>query len=127
MSNDIEKMVLSDTNVTPVPLGVISSHDISNLTISEISAGIRPLAAKYGIKSVMLIGSYARQTAGNDSDIDLIIELENELDSKSYFGFLDDAEKLFNKKIDLFTTEGVKRSVLKTELLNGGVYLYGKT
>lgn len=127
MSNDIEKMVQSDTNVTPVPLGDISSHDISNLTISEISAGIRPLAAKYGIKSVMLIGSYARQIARSDSDIDLIIELENELDSKSYFGFLDDAEKLFNKKIDLFTTEGVKRSVLKTELLNGGVYLYGKT
>lgn len=99
-----------------------------DLNISEITKEIQTLAAKYdGIRSVMLIGSYAKQTAKDDSDIDLIIELENELDSNSFFDFFDDVEQLFNKKVDLFSMEGVKRSVIKEDLLNGGIRLYDKT
>ncbi|MEX1031655.1 MAG: nucleotidyltransferase domain-containing protein [Paenibacillaceae bacterium] len=98
------------------------------LTISEIKSGVRNLASKYhGIKSVMLIGSYVHDTAEGDSDIDLVIDLVNEFDSMSYLGFLEDAEQMFNREIDLLTTEGVRQSVLKDDLLHGGVYLYGES
>lgn len=104
----------------------MSIHSV--LTVTEIRSGVRNLVTKYhGIKSVMLIGSYAHNTAKDDSDIDLVINLENEFDSKSYIGFLDDAEELFNREVDLLTTEGISQSVLKDELLYGGVYLYGET
>lgn len=99
----------------------------SELTVNEIKSGVSSLVMKYhGIKSVLLIGSYAHNTANEDSDIDLVIKLENEFDTKSYIGFLDDIEQLFNREVDLLTTEGVSQSVLKDELLHGGVYLYGE-
>lgn len=98
------------------------------LTISEIKNGVSSLALKYhGIRSVMLIGSYVHDMARSDSDIDLVIDLKNEFDSKSYLGFLEDVEQMFNREIDLLTTEGIRQSVLKDDLLHGGVYLYGDT
>lgn len=63
------------------------------LTITEIKDGINRVVTKYhGIKSVVLIGSYAHNTATGDSDIDLVIDLENEFDSKCFFDFWADAE-----------------------------------
>ena len=44
-------------------------------TIDEITARITPVAEKYGIPAVYLFGSYARGTATEDSDVDLLIDM----------------------------------------------------
>lgn len=44
-------------------------------TIDELSSRIRPVAEKYHLKAVYLFGSYTRGEAGDDSDIDLLVDL----------------------------------------------------
>lgn len=43
-------------------------------TIEEIRRRIQPIAEKYGLPAVYLFGSYARGTATEKSDIDLLID-----------------------------------------------------
>ena len=50
--------------------------------IDTIKAMIRPLAIKYGLKRIYLFGSFAKGTANEDSDIDLLIEKLQKLKSR---------------------------------------------
>lgn len=43
-------------------------------TVEQIAQRILPVAQKYGLKAVYLFGSYARGTATDSSDIDLLID-----------------------------------------------------
>ncbi len=45
-------------------------------TISELQRIITPIAQKYHLRAVYLFGSYARGTATENSDIDLLIDTE---------------------------------------------------
>ena len=44
------------------------------LSVDEISRRVSPIAAKYGVLTVYLFGSYARGEADSDSDVDLCID-----------------------------------------------------
>ena len=43
-------------------------------SIASIKMAITPIAKQYGISKVFLFGSYAKGTANENSDIDLLIE-----------------------------------------------------
>ena len=43
-------------------------------TVDEIRQIVHPIAERYGLQAVYLFGSYARGTASEDSDIDLLID-----------------------------------------------------
>ena len=75
-------------------------------TIHEITEIITPIAKKYHLKAVYLFGSYARGTATESSDIDLLIdtsgtEIKTLLDLGAVYCELEDA---LQKPIDLLTT-----------------------
>lgn len=55
---------------------------------------------KFGVKSIGLFGSYARDLQNEESDIDLLVDVEQPL-SKNFFGLWNHLEQHFNKKIDL--------------------------
>ena len=42
------------------------------LTVNELKTRIAPIAAQYGLKAVYLFGSYARNEATDDSDVDIL-------------------------------------------------------
>lgn len=46
-------------------------------SIEEITERVRPIAEKYGLRSVYLFGSYARGDARENSDVDLLVDAEN--------------------------------------------------
>lgn len=43
-------------------------------TIEEIARIVRPVAERYGLRAVYLVGSYARGAATESSDVDLLID-----------------------------------------------------
>ncbi|MCM1127474.1 MAG: nucleotidyltransferase domain-containing protein [Lachnospiraceae bacterium] len=47
---------------------------VSMSNISEIQKAVVPIARHYGIKRLYLFGSYAKGTANEKSDIDLLVE-----------------------------------------------------
>lgn len=43
-------------------------------TVDGLKACVSPIAKKYGLRAVYLFGSYARNEATEDSDVDLLID-----------------------------------------------------
>ena len=74
-------------------------------SISEIQNRITPVAEKYHLKAVYLFGSYARGTATETSDIDLLIDTAG-TDIKTLFDLGSvycDFEDALQKSINLIT------------------------
>ena len=62
---------------------------------------------EYSVIWLGLFGSYVKEAAQADSDIDLLVEFE-ELSFDRYMGLRTFLEDLFQKKIDLVTANSVK-------------------
>lgn len=73
-------------------------------TIKEI---ITPIAIQYGLKRIYLFGSYAKGTANENSDIDLLIEKGKPLSLLKLSGFRQDVEAAMNLSVDVVTTTGI--------------------
>lgn len=80
-------------------------------TVQEIQSRVMPVTKKYGIKAVFLFGSYAKGTATEDSDIDLLIDTSGTaLRSLLSLGALyNDLEAVLEKKIDLITIRSLEQ------------------
>ena len=88
-------------------------------TIEEIKTIVTPIAVKYRLKAVYLFGSYARGTANENSDIDLLIDTEDtDLDTLFKLGaFYDELSQAFCKEIDLLTVSSMEQpAVRKSEI-----------
>lgn len=56
---------------------------------------------RFGVESIGLFGSYARDEARKDSDIDIVVMLNSEHLADDYFGVLHYLEDHLQHKIDL--------------------------
>jgi len=59
------------------------------------------LAERYGVLSIGLFGSYARDEARDDSDIDIAVEIESSNKFRSFFDLKYYLEEQLQKQIDL--------------------------
>lgn len=82
-------------------------------SISDIQRLIAPIAKKYQIPAVYLFGSYARETATETSDIDLLVDTTGTaLTSLLPLGALYcELEEALHKKIDLITVSSLQQKV----------------
>ena len=80
-------------------------------TISDIRERVAPVAEKYGIRAVYLFGSYARNEAGDDSDIDLAVDTAGtSLKSLFALGALyNDLESALGKPVDMVTISSLEQ------------------
>lgn len=81
-------------------------------SIAQIQEIIIPVAQKYNLKAVYLFGSYARGTADESSDIDLLIDTTGTpLRSLMSLGALYcDFEDALQKKIDMITVSSLEQA-----------------
>lgn len=73
-------------------------------TLEEIGAIVVPIAKSYGAGQVMAFGSYARGTAGPDSNVNLLVDPD---EIRSYFRFATmatDMEKALGKEVDVISS-----------------------
>ena len=79
-------------------------------SIDELRQIIAPIAIKYSLPAVYLFGSYARGTATEKSDIDLLIDTTGtEIKSLlSLAAVLCDLEEALGKEIDLITVRSLE-------------------
>lgn len=90
--------------------------------INELQSAIKNIAATLSISKVILVGSYAKNEAAEQSDIDLVIDGQDL--SESYWDFLFELEDALSIKIDLMTMRGLQNSCMCDSILAGGIVLY---
>ena len=80
-------------------------------TIDEIRNIIKPIAEKYCLPAVYLFDSYARGTANEHSDVDLLVDTTGtRLKTLFTLGALyNDLEEALGKKIDLITVNSLQQ------------------
>ena len=95
---------------------ILSSESIKEI-VSNVCKG-------YDVSAVYLFGSYAKNKARSDSDIDLMIV--SGIDGIEYYQLLNELETKFNKKVDLLRLEiAVQNVKLINEILKDGIKIYG--
>ena len=107
---------------------MVNATETTTLTTETILQTLRQLFAalqkQYNIKKLGLFGSYSRNQATEESDIDLLIELDPDIT----FGLItfcqieDTLSEKLGKKVDLVIAENLKPS-LKQNILDDVIYL----
>lgn len=92
--------------------------------INYLSEQKNEFSQKFGITKLGLFGSYVRDEADKNSDIDILVELENNLtdihDKKT--AFKETLEKYFNLKVDI-AREKYLSPLAKKEILKEVIYI----
>jgi len=68
------------------------------------------LQREYAVKEIGLFGSFSDNTFNEESDIDILVELENPIGWK-FFSLEIYLENIFNRKIDLVTKNALKEQI----------------
>jgi len=73
------------------------------------------LKKEFAVSEIGLFGSFSDGTFSEESDIDLLVELERPIGWK-FFSLELYLEKVFNRKVDLVTKSALKESIKNTIL-----------
>ena len=96
-------------------------------TLDEIKNRLNDILQDTEVKSVTLFGSYAKNNATIDSDIDLVIDSDKKIMGFKLFSLISKIENIFNKKVDAFEkTEIIFDSDIYNEIKKTGVIVYEK-
>jgi predicted nucleotidyltransferase len=90
---------------------------------------IKALCAKYGVRTLYAFGSVTRDELKPDSDIDLVVDIENHdplVYSDNYFELKFQLEQLLKRHIDLLESKAIKNQYLKKNIDSSKVLVYGK-
>ncbi|HYG41162.1 MAG TPA: nucleotidyltransferase family protein [Cytophagales bacterium] len=74
------------------------------------------LSKEFAVKEIGLFGSFSDESFTEESDIDILVELEKPIGWK-FFSMEIFLEKVFERKIDLVTKNGLKEQI-KERILN---------
>jgi len=96
---------------------MITKGDIL-LKLKELKPTLRK---EYAVKEIGLFGSFSDESFTEESDIDLIVELER-LIGWEFFSLELYLEKVFNRKIDLVTKNALKEQI-KDSILKQTIYV----
>ncbi len=81
-------------------------------TVDELRQRVKPVAEKYNLQAVYLFGSYARNEATEQSDVDILIDRSGS-GIKGMFemgGLYEDLCASIRKDVDLITTQTLEQA-----------------
>ena len=93
-------------------------------SVSQIQDLLVPIFREYNIRKAVLFGSYAKGSAKDKSDIDLLVD--SGLKGLAFFGLLEDVVNALGKDVDLLdTSQVIPNSDVDNEISKTGVLIYG--
>lgn len=98
-------------------------YNIHMLTIEKIKSVVTNLGKKYGFSNAYLFGSYAKNTATEESDVDIIIERGDIKTYDAYYNLHEELKTELGKEVDLLATDGV-RPMFSDLIKNDRILLY---
>ena len=102
--------------------GVLMSKIYS---LSELKSILNPVFSEHGVRKAVLFGSYAKGTATEHSDVDLLVD--SGLRGLKFFGLLESVTCALNIPVDLLDVTQIEHgSKVEHEIQNSGVAIYGQ-
>ena len=96
-------------------------------TIEEIKMILTKILKDLPVYQVILFGSYAKNEANPNSDLDFIVDTKNTLHGFDFLELAYIIEKTFKKNIDVFERyDIIKNSKIDNEIKRTGVVVYEK-
>ena len=83
-------------------------------TIIEILSKNRKLLKDYGVKKIGLFGSYLHQKETDNSDIDLLVDADENMSLLRFADLQLKLSKIFDHKIDLVSINGISKYIKPT-------------
>ncbi|MEA4896105.1 MAG: nucleotidyltransferase domain-containing protein [Oscillospiraceae bacterium] len=97
------------------------------LTVDEIRKKLFSVFDSAPVYKAVLFGSYARGEETEDSDIDIVIDSNNQLLNIYFYGVLENITQALGRKVDLFEISEIKPgSPIFKNIQREGVLLYEK-
>jgi len=81
------------------------------------------------VRSLFAFGSVVSDKLNNNSDIDLVVDIENSdpiTYSENYFNLKSQLENIFARPIDLLESNSINNPFLKQKIDNTKVLVYGR-
>lgn len=78
------------------------------MRIEEVKEKILPILQRHGVKKVGLFGSFVRDEMREDSDIDILVEIENDMGLLDFVGLKLEIEEALGMKVDLVEYSTIK-------------------
>jgi len=92
--------------------------------IEEIKSRLAPIFGANGVKSAVLFGSYAKGSATEKSDVDLLVD--SGLKGLDFVGLTEYIREALGRYVDVIDVRYVKRgSRVESEARETGVLIYG--
>ena len=96
-------------------------------TIEEIKQVLEEILKNEPVKQVILFGSYSKEEADNNSDIDLIIDTQQKLKGFALLKLICNIQERLQKEVDGFEKSSViENSKIYEEIEKTGVVVYEK-
>ena len=90
--------------------------------IEEIKQKILPILQRYGVKRIGLFGSCVREEMKEDSDVDILVEIEKDISLLDFVGLKLEVEEALGKKVDLVEYDTIK-PLLRERILSEQVVI----
>jgi len=93
------------------------------LSLEDIKSGVEEVLSEYPVDYAILFGSYAKNLAGETSDVDLLVSTE--VTGMRFFGIAEKLRIKLNKKIDLLDLKQLNdNQALIKNILGEGIRIY---
>ena len=89
--------------------------------LRRLREGKAHVMREFGVNELVLFGSVARDEAGDDSDVDILVQFDGPATSKRYFGVQFYLEDLLECPVDMVTEKGLRpelRPYIEQERVN---------
>jgi len=124
--NDVKKEGTLKYNYVLGKLQTINPIDEENgiLSLKMITEKCKIVFEAYPVQYCVLFGSYAKGTANESSDVDLLVAAD--VRGLQFFGMVEKLRNALHKKVDVLDLEQLRGNLeLTNEILKDGIKIYG--
>jgi len=94
------------------------------MNIQQIKTIVTPILQKHKISKAGIFGSFAKNSMNNDSDIDILVELNSDFSLLDFVRVKLDLEEVLKTKVDLVEYKSIKTR-LRNKILAEEMRIYG--